>query len=162
MRFIASKGWVMTATKSILTYCNDVGMAELQMLIDYDILTTMSKEVAEVHHLARALSYICALRPGSIGFSSPSHREVGHFLKWRDVTIFRGTEPGKLFGSSRPITTTMSRKPRTNRRCFGTRRYRKPLNYHKSLVSVDWEDLFSGDIIKPKMVESCNLPVVGN
>ncbi|KAK3490488.1 uncharacterized protein B0T23DRAFT_443464 [Neurospora hispaniola] len=46
-----------------------VGLPELRMLIDYDILHPGSHEVAEVHHLAWALGRIYALRPGSIGWS---------------------------------------------------------------------------------------------
>ncbi|KAK3401534.1 hypothetical protein B0T20DRAFT_492252 [Sordaria brevicollis] len=96
MRLVASKGMVRVATRSKLTYCNDVGMAELQMLVDYDLLNSRCKEVAEVHHLAWALGRICCFRPGSIGYSTPAHLKAGLFMKWRDVTILRGSEPGKF------------------------------------------------------------------
>lgn len=46
-----------------------IGLPELRMLIDYDILHPGSHEVAEVHRLAWALGRICALRPGSVGWS---------------------------------------------------------------------------------------------
>ncbi|EGO56819.1 hypothetical protein NEUTE1DRAFT_102082 [Neurospora tetrasperma FGSC 2508] len=77
MRYIAAKGLLETGIRSKRTYCNDVGLPELRMLIDHDILHTGSQEVAEVHHLAWALGRICALRPGSLGWSHPSMRDDG-------------------------------------------------------------------------------------
>ncbi|KAL0470454.1 hypothetical protein QR685DRAFT_571571 [Neurospora intermedia] len=67
---IAAEGLLEAGTRSKRIYCNDVGLPELRMLIDHDILHTGSQEVAEVHHLAWALGRICALRPGSIGWFS--------------------------------------------------------------------------------------------
>nr|CAB97469.2 hypothetical protein [Neurospora crassa] len=81
---IAAEGLLETGTRSKRTYCNDVGLPELRMLIDHDILHTGSREVAEVHHIAWALGRICALQSGSIGWSgrafpSPVERASGMF-----------------------------------------------------------------------------------
>jgi hypothetical protein len=43
-----------------------VGLAELRQLIDMDMVSTPSIEVAEGHHLAWCIGRVCSARPGSI------------------------------------------------------------------------------------------------
>ncbi|EDO65089.2 hypothetical protein GE21DRAFT_2990 [Neurospora crassa] len=91
---IAAEGLLETGTRSKRTYCNDVGLPELRMLIDHDILHTGSREVAEVHHIAWALGRICALQSGSIGWSGM--HDNGMFLNRKGVPISRGESLGDV------------------------------------------------------------------
>lgn len=74
-----------------------VGLAELRQLIDYDMMSTPSIEVAEGHHLAWCLGRVCSVRPGSIGPSKNSDKlKTGMYLTWRDLTFTRGAKEGEF------------------------------------------------------------------
>lgn len=75
-----------------------LGLAEIALLIDNDLSTTKSIELAECHHLAWTLGVICAIRPNSLG---PDERKTENcntglrYLTFRDCQIQR--EPGGRF-----------------------------------------------------------------
>jgi Protein of unknown function (DUF3435) len=77
-----------------------IGLAEIQFMIDLDMKSTPSIEVAEQHHLAWCIGRVTALRPSSFGPQPDDRREqpgrMGYddFMMWKDVHITRGSEPG--------------------------------------------------------------------
>jgi hypothetical protein len=71
-----------------------VGLAELRQLIDHDMISTPSIELAECHHLAWCIGRICSVRPGSIGPPRKADPEKFQFLRWRDITITRLPQKG--------------------------------------------------------------------
>lgn len=73
---------------------SEIGLEELRQLIDFDMTTSLHMEAAEVHHLAWCIGRMCAVRPGSLGWSgtkeiafknAPSHGPP--YLVWKDVEI---------------------------------------------------------------------------
>ncbi|KAK7981593.1 hypothetical protein PG988_003831 [Apiospora saccharicola] len=70
----------------------EVGLAELRQLIDHDLATTPCIALAESHQLAWLLMRVCCVRPGSIGWSNQERLELGLYLKWSDIQIFRDSE----------------------------------------------------------------------
>lgn len=48
--------------------------------------TTSAADVAQQHHLAWLLGFVCGVRPGSIGTSRLRKEQ---FLQWKDITITR-------------------------------------------------------------------------
>ncbi|OIW32876.1 hypothetical protein CONLIGDRAFT_695069 [Coniochaeta ligniaria NRRL 30616] len=72
----------------------EVGLSELRQLIDTDMASpTLHIDVAELHHLAWCMGKISAIRPGDIGQSRQGSQKS---LRWKDITIVRGDEPGKF------------------------------------------------------------------
>jgi hypothetical protein len=75
-----------------------VGLAELRQLIDMDMVSTPSIEVAEGHHLAWCIiGRVCSVRPGSIAPSRLGGKtEKKLFLTWRDIVLTRGDKKGNF------------------------------------------------------------------
>ncbi|KAK5702459.1 hypothetical protein LTR17_022292 [Elasticomyces elasticus] len=70
------------------------GRYELQYLMDKDLELTVNMEIAECHHLAWNLAYVCGIRPGAIGW----HRgRPNSFLRWEHISIRRSVSDSKKF-----------------------------------------------------------------
>lgn len=62
-------------------------------LIEHDMYVTIAPDVAQQHHLAWLLGFVCGVRPGTIGFA---RNRKDQFLQWKDITITRSGNPSAM------------------------------------------------------------------
>ncbi|KAF7892570.1 uncharacterized protein EAF02_000108 [Botrytis sinoallii] len=79
----ARKKYDMNDPPSVKIY---FGRSELVQLLDFDMNITTAIEVAEQHHLAWTISWVCGIRPSSIGTHPNS---LNAYMKWEDFEITR-------------------------------------------------------------------------
>ena len=87
--------------KKATTRRGDIGLVELQYLIDMDIRGTPRMEIAESHHLAWCIGRVTAVRPGSLGVTDGRRMderdtEKQPYLAWKDIRIHRGCKRGEF------------------------------------------------------------------
>ncbi|KAK5729971.1 hypothetical protein LTR17_011488 [Elasticomyces elasticus] len=70
------------------------GRHELQYLMDIDMDLSINIEVAESHHLAWNLAFVCGIRPGAIGWSTG---RLESYLRWEHIRIRRSVDDPRKF-----------------------------------------------------------------
>ncbi|KAG4444509.1 hypothetical protein IFR05_000100 [Cadophora sp. M221] len=75
------------------------GKNEMIDLIDFDTASSKTPEVAEQHHLAWVISWVCGVRPSSLGDDE---------FKWKDVTIAKTYDAHGVFNGGFAATICIS------------------------------------------------------
>ena len=81
----------------------EIGLAELRLMMELDMTTTMYIDVAEQHHAAWCIGRVCAVRGASIGAPPEDDEDTTDipYLAWRDIDSVRLREPGKFMVTMR-------------------------------------------------------------